>query len=93
SPMDFDLVLAHTENGQYTLTEHMVNRSSGSAFDEWVQMGALPLTTEEELNTLKGRSMPKINKIKIEVNNKRINYYANLEPHEIRLLLIKKQPF
>jgi xylan 1,4-beta-xylosidase len=92
-PMDFDLVLAHTENGQYTLTEHVINRSSGSAFDEWVQMGALPLATEEEFNTLKGRSMPKINKIKIEVNNKRINYYANLEPHEIRLLLIKKLPF
>jgi len=93
APMDFDLVLAHAENGQYTLTEHILNRANGSAFDEWVQMGALPLTSEEEINTLKGRAMPKISKTSMEVNNKRINYYAKLEPHEVRLILINKRPF
>ena len=93
SYMDFDLELNHTENGQYIITEHVVNRESGSAFDEWVKMGALPLTTEEEINTLKGRSIPKINKTNLEVNNKRINYFAKLQPHEIRLVLIKKKLF
>jgi hypothetical protein len=37
--------------------------------------------------------MPRINKSKIEVNNKKINYYAKLEPHEIRLIEIKKKRF
>jgi xylan 1,4-beta-xylosidase len=91
APVDFDLILVNSENGDYTLTEHVVNRENGSAFDEWVRMGAIPLMKEEEINTLKGRSMSKISKTYIEVNNKRINYYAKLEPHEIRLIEIKKK--
>jgi hypothetical protein len=55
----------------------------------WI--GATDLTTEEEINTLKGRSMPKINKTIMEVTNKRISYYAKLKPHEIRLVEIKKK--
>jgi beta-xylosidase len=91
SAMDVDLILTNAENGMYILTEHVVNRQSGSAFDEWVRMGAVPLTTEEEINTLKGRSMPKINKTNIEVSNRRINYYSKLEPHEIRIVEIRKK--
>ncbi|MCX7772112.1 MAG: helix-turn-helix domain-containing protein, partial [Clostridia bacterium] len=91
SPMDVDILLTNAENGNYTLTEYVVNRESGSAFDEWVRMGALPLMTEEELSTLKGRSMPRISKTNMDVNNKRINYYAKLAPHEIRLVEIRKR--
>ncbi len=93
SPMDVDLILTNAENGTYTVTEHVLNRECGSAFDEWVKMGAIPLVSEEEINTLKGRSMPKISKTNMEVNNKRINYYAKLEPHEVRLIEIKKKKF
>ncbi|WMJ87321.1 GH39 family glycosyl hydrolase [Anaerocolumna sp. MB42-C2] len=89
--MEADLVLTQIENGDYILTEQIVNRDYGSAFDEWVRMGALPLTSEEEINTLKGRSMPKINKMNIQISNNLLNYYADLKPHEIRLVTIKKQ--
>ncbi|MBB2183359.1 helix-turn-helix domain-containing protein [Lachnospiraceae bacterium MD1] len=91
SPMEFDLVLTNADNSPYTLTEQIVNRQSGSAFDEWVRMGAMPLTTEEEVNLLKGRSMPGLIKSEMEIKNKQINYYAKLEPHEIRLILINKK--
>jgi xylan 1,4-beta-xylosidase len=87
---EFDFALSHVANGKYTLTEHIVNREHGSAFDEWVRMGAIPLTTEEEVNTLNGHSMPQITKMNIEVNSNYINYFAELKPHEIRLVLIKK---
>ena len=93
SPIDVDLILINVENGTYSLTEHVVNRESGSAFDEWVRMGAIPLITEEEINTLKGRSMPRIYKTNMEVQNKQSNYYAKLEPHEIRLIEIRKKRF
>jgi beta-xylosidase/AraC-like DNA-binding protein len=89
--LEFDYVLSNIENGNYIQTEHIVNREYGSAFDEWVQMGALPLITEEEIDILKGRSMPKINKNRILVENNSINYFAELKPHEIRLIQIKKQ--
>jgi beta-xylosidase len=90
---EFDFVLPHAANGKYTLTEHIVNREHGSAFDEWVRMGALPLSTEEEINTLKGHSLPKITKSNIEATDNSLNYYAELKPHEIRLILIKKCNF
>lgn len=86
STICFDLVLNSIENGSYTVTEHIVNRHHGSAFDEWVRMGALPLTTEEEFRTLQGRSMPKITKSVMEIQGDKLNYYAELEPHEIRLV-------
>jgi beta-xylosidase len=93
APMEVDLLLSNVENSTYTCIEHYVNREYGSAFDEWVRMGAEPLNTPEEIETLKGHSMPRINKSKIEVNNKKINYYTKLEPHEIRLIEIKKKRF
>lgn len=93
NPMDVDLTLTNADNGTYTVVEHVLNRQSGSAFDEWVQMGASPLNTEDEINTLKGRSMPKISITNMVVNNKRINYYAKLEPHEVRLIEIKKKKY
>ena len=90
-PCDFEFSITNAANGRYVLSEHIVNREHGSAFDEWVRMGAMPLITEEEINVLKGRSMPLITKSKLEVSNNYLNYYAELKPHEIRLVLIKRQ--
>ncbi|MBP1754786.1 MAG: hypothetical protein H6Q59_1184 [Firmicutes bacterium] len=92
-PCDFEFLLSNVSNGNYILTEQVVNREHGSAFDEWVRMGAMPLTSTEEIEILKGRSMPLITKSELEVSNNFLNYYAELKPHEIRLIIIKKQPF
>lgn len=89
--LEFDFILSQIENGKYILTEQIVNRDYGSAFDEWVRMGALALNTEEEIGLLKGHSMPKLNKVCMEVTNNSLNYYASLKPHEIRLVLINRQ--
>jgi xylan 1,4-beta-xylosidase len=90
-PIDFEFSMTNAVNGKYILSEHIVNRDHGSAFDEWVRMGAMPLTNEEEIDVLKGRSMPLITKSMVEVSNNYLNYYTELKPHEIRLVLIKKQ--
>ncbi len=90
SSLDIHLTLTHVENAEYTVTHHVVNRESGSAFDEWVRMGAVPLTTEEEYITLKGRSMPRIIKEQVTVTNNTMAQFALLLPHEIRLIHIKK---
>jgi beta-xylosidase len=90
-PCDFEFSMTNAVNGKYVLSEHIVNRDHGSAFDEWVRMGAMPLTSEEEIDVLKGRSMPAITKSMVEVSNNYLNYYTELKPHEIRLVLIKKQ--
>ncbi len=90
-PSDFEISITNASNGKYVVSEYVVNREHGSAFDEWVRMGAMPLNNEEEINILKGRSMPLITKLQVEISNNYLNYYADLKPHEIRLILIKKQ--
>lgn len=91
TPLEVDFKLKDIANGNYIIIEHIVNRESGSAFDEWVRMGALPLNTEEEIITLKGRSIPQISKMNLGVRNQKLNYFAKLEPHEIRLVEIRKK--
>ncbi len=90
-PCSFEFTLTDVANGKYVLTEQVVNREHGSAFDEWVRMGALPLTTQEEIENLKGRSMPLVTKSVKKVTDNYMNYFAELQPHEIRLILIHKQ--
>lgn len=90
--LKFNLPLKQMENGQYIITEQTVNREHGSAFDEWVRMGALPLTTEEEVINLIGRSMPLLTKNKIQISDNSYTYLADLKPHEIKLIKIVKQP-
>lgn len=89
--LEFDLSLHMIPNGKYILTEHILNREYGSAFDEWVRMGGLPLHTQEEIDILKGRSMPKLMKQEKIVENETLAYSANLSPHEVRLIIIQKQ--
>lgn len=89
--LDLQFTLAQLDNGAYIITEQIVNREYGSAFDEWVRMGGFPLMTEEEVNILKGHSMPKIIKSCLQVTDSNLHYTAKLKPHEIRLVQIKKQ--
>lgn len=89
--LDFDLSLHLLQNGKYIITEHILNRDHGSAFDEWMRMGGLPLVTQEEIDVLQGRSMPKLIKQEKIITNESMYYTASLLPLEVRLILIQKQ--
>lgn len=91
SPLKLNLTLSQMEDGRYHMTEQFVNRDYGSAFDEWVRMGAVPLTTEEEVTILKGRSMPLLQKSYVCIEENAFSYLAELRPHEIRLVRISKK--
>ncbi len=82
--------LAGLADGEYRITEQIVNRSYGSCFDKWVEMGAVSLETGEETETLKHLSHPLLKKSSYTVVNQILDYEAVLEPHEIRLILIAK---
>jgi xylan 1,4-beta-xylosidase len=91
--LDFDLSLHLLPNGRYILTEHILNREHGSAFDEWVRMGGLPLVTQEEIDILRGRSIPKLMKQEKIIANESLYYTASLMPFEVRLIIIQRQYF
>jgi xylan 1,4-beta-xylosidase len=85
----YSLSLNNVPNGNYQLSETIVNRSYGSVFDQWIKMGAVELEKEEEIETLKNLSTPMIRKRYISVTDRLLEYQAELEPHEVRLLQIQ----
>lgn len=47
-------------SGDYKITRYQLNRENGSVFDEWVKMGMPENMTQEELEYLRGKGLPKI---------------------------------
>lgn len=85
--MDLSLELCDLKAASCVIREHIVNQSFGSAFDEWIRMGAQPLSSTD-IEYLKNLSVPKLYVRKETIENNTINYNASLEPLEIRLIEI-----
>jgi xylan 1,4-beta-xylosidase len=83
--------LSGVADGEYRITEHIVNRRYGSCFDKWVEMGAAPLLNAEETDALKQLSHPLIKIKNHTVTKQLLDYEAVLEPHEIRLIQLSKK--
>ena len=88
--LDVHLSVRDVEDGEYMVTETILNRSSGSAFDQWVAMGAVELTQKAELDTLAARSTPAINKYAVDSENGTLRLDAMLDMLEVRLIQIMK---
>ena len=88
--LDVHLSICDVEAGRYTVTETVINRSSGSAFDQWVAMGAVELTEPGELDTLASRSTPAINKYTLSTEGGALRLDAMLDMLEVRLIEIRK---
>ena len=88
--LDVHLSVRDVENGAYMVTETILNRSSGSAFDQWIAMGAVELTQKAELDTLAARSTPAINKYAVDSENGTLRLDAMLDMLEVRLIQIMK---
>lgn len=76
------------EKGEHTFVEKSIHPKSGSAFDAWVEMGAQPLSSQEEVAYLKAQSLPKMVKSKQDIQEDVFEYGVVLEPHEVRLIVI-----
>lgn len=86
--MELSLELCDLKTDLCTVREHIVNQSFGSAFDEWIRMGAQPLSAND-IDYLKSVSVPKLYVRKETVENNTIIYNASLEPLEIRFIEIE----
>ena len=86
--LDVSLNLDGLPNGEYLVTEKIVSRRSGSAFDQWVAMGALELSTHEEKENLFCRSVPAINRYKASVLDGTLPVEALLDMLEVRLITV-----
>ena len=71
------------------IAEKIVSRRSGSAFDHWVAMGAMELTTQEEFENLACRSVPAISRYKAATQDGKLPIEALLDMLEVRLVTVE----
>jgi beta-xylosidase len=87
--LDVHIALESVPNGTYTVRETVLNRKSGSAFDQWLEMGALEPDSQQELAVLEAHSIPKCSKYLAEAKNHTLELDAMLDMLEVRLLVIE----
>ncbi|GLX67507.1 beta-xylosidase [Paenibacillus glycanilyticus] len=83
-------VRLHSLNGDFTIEEQWVNRKQGSSFDAWVEMGAPDILNGAGHNHLVRMAEPGY-RTRMERAEGIMELKAVLEPHEIRLVTIKRR--
>lgn len=83
------LDLNDLKNGHYEIREYFVNRNHGSAYDIWIEMGAVPLDPHDT-DLLAGLCVPGYHKELKLVEKNQLTYATVLEPLEIRFTEIKR---
>ncbi len=87
--MEISLVLTDISSQECTIREHIINQDSGSAFDEWMSMGAPKALTADDIQYLKHVSVPKYQVYTRTVSDGVLPINASLEPLEVRLIEIE----
>lgn len=85
--MEISLELIDIPVKECIIREHIINQTSGSAFDEWVRMGA-PNLCKEDIEYLKQISAPRLFVRKETIENNVLPINVSLEPLEVRLIEI-----
>lgn len=86
--MSASLQLCDIPSKTCTIRQHILNQKHGSAFDEWVRMGA-PKLTPESVEYLKQICVPKLIINTECINDGTITIQADLEPLEVRLIEVE----
>ncbi|MBQ8555825.1 MAG: helix-turn-helix domain-containing protein [Clostridia bacterium] len=85
----FDIRLSGIADGPWQAQEYILNRQHGSAFDQWVEMGAPEVLTQQETELLKHLSQPMLRRSVRVVQAGEMHIRTELEPLEVRLILLE----
>ena len=85
------LTLENMEDGAWDVTEYVLNRKHGSAFDAWQDMGAVEPERPEEFAYLKALARPALRRTEAAVSGGTLLYEAPLAPNEVRLLTLRRK--
>ena len=77
---------AYWKERKTAFEETIINRSSGSSFDQWLSAGACEIEDPEELRTLAAHSVPSFQKYRLPVEKGILKLDALLEMLEVRLI-------
>lgn len=85
------LTLENIGDGSWDVTEYILNRTYGSAFDAWLRMGAVEPNSPEELAYLRALARPAFRRTETNVTGGTLLYEAPLAPNEVRLLRLRRK--
>lgn len=77
------LLLTDLPSRRYLCTTRILNREHGSAFDQWVDMGMITIITQEELDYIKGTSVPQMKVRIVFPENGNLRLTRELLPFEV----------
>lgn len=86
--LDVHILLEEVPDGSYLIRETVVNRKNGSAFDKWLEMGALEPDSRQELDTLAALSVPLTSKYLAKAEKHMLAIDAMLDMLEVRLITV-----
>lgn len=87
--LDVQLKLTGIIDGEYLVRETSLSRDSGSAFDNWVSMGAIESDAEEDIEYLKAVSRPAEQKYPVTATGGVLELDFLLDLLEVRLIQIE----
>ena len=86
--LDVHIEMQNMTAAHYSVKELSVSRSSGSAYDQWIAMGAIEPESREEEELLKSLSKPHLNKYTADPEDGILRLSAMIDMLEVRLILI-----
>ena len=87
--LDFHLTLEGLV-GKYKLSHYFLNRDSGSAFDQWLKMGAPSDLNNHEIKYLKNKSFPDLKVEYLELEGS-YELKSRIKRHGIEFFILRKQ--
>ncbi len=84
----FAFTLEKVHDIKYILAEYIISKDHGSSYDIWANNFPVPLTSDEDLEALKGLSEPLLSKRYVQANNKQLDLSISVAPHEVKLITL-----
>lgn len=88
--LKIELELCGLDAGVYREESWTIDRTNGSTFDKWMEMGAPGVMTPEDIAYLNDSAQP-LCRIRDTDTAGVMRIEAELKPHEVRLIVLKKR--
>lgn len=86
---DLKIDLQDIPDKTWSVREYQLNRTSGSLFDAWKDMGCIDPENKEELNFIKAKSVPALRKYRISPKDNTLTLDLHMELLEVRLIILQ----
>ena len=88
--LQISLFLTGLQPGSYRWERRVINRSTGSAYDKWLEIGAPEIMRSDDLKYLADASQPAYQVLECSTDGA-LQIESQLQPHEVQVILLQKR--